>query len=84
MSRRTLEAALKFEYQRLLKKEPVNTKGHVLMLNDLIPECVRCQCAPVVHGLNCGCNNSRRSVHHCGSDPTREETWWRTSPSGDD
>lgn len=38
MSRRTLEAVLKFGYQRLLKKEPVNKKGHGLMLNDMIQE----------------------------------------------
>lgn len=38
MSRRTLEAVLKFGYQRLLKKQPVNSKGHKLMLNDMIQE----------------------------------------------
>jgi hypothetical protein len=38
MSRRTLEAVLKFGYQRLLKKQPVNKKGHGLMLNDMIQE----------------------------------------------
>jgi hypothetical protein len=36
MSRRTLEAVLKFGYERLLKKKPVNAKGKGLMLNDLI------------------------------------------------
>ena len=36
MSRRTLEAVLKFGYARLLKKKPVNQKGHGLMLNDMI------------------------------------------------
>ncbi len=36
MSRRTLEAVLKFGYERLLKKKPVNAKGRALMLNDLI------------------------------------------------
>lgn len=38
MSRRTLEAVLKFGYQRLLKKPPVDKKGHGLMLNDMIQE----------------------------------------------
>jgi hypothetical protein len=38
MSRRTLEAVLKFGYQRLLKKQPVDKKGHGLMLNDMIQE----------------------------------------------
>ena len=38
MSRRTLEAVLKFGYKRLLKKEPVDKKGHGLMLNDMIQE----------------------------------------------
>src|SRR5882724_1334752 len=36
MSRRTLEAVLKFGYERLLKQKPVNKKGHGLMLNDMI------------------------------------------------
>lgn len=36
MSRRSLEAVLKFGYERLLKQKPVNKKGHGLMLNDLI------------------------------------------------
>lgn len=36
MSRRTLEAVLKFGYERLLKQKPVNKKGQGLMLNDLI------------------------------------------------
>lgn len=36
MSRRTLEAVLKFGYERLLKHKPVNKKGQGLMLNDLI------------------------------------------------
>jgi hypothetical protein len=36
MSRRTLEAVLKFGYERLLKKNPINAKGKGLMLNDLI------------------------------------------------
>ena len=36
MSRRTLEAVLKFGYERLLKKKPINAKGKGLMLNDLI------------------------------------------------
>jgi Domain of unknown function (DUF4145) len=38
MSRRTLEAVLKFGYQRLLKKPAVDKKGRGLMLNDMIPE----------------------------------------------
>lgn len=38
MSRRTLEAVLKFGYQRLLKKPAVDRKGHGLMLNDMIQE----------------------------------------------
>jgi hypothetical protein len=38
MSRRTLEAVLKFGYKRLLKKQPVDKKGHGLMLNDMIQE----------------------------------------------
>jgi len=36
MSRRTLEAVLKFGYERLLKKKAINAKGKGLMLNDLI------------------------------------------------
>lgn len=36
MSRRTLEAVLKFGYERLLKQKPVNKKGHGLMLNEMI------------------------------------------------
>lgn len=36
MCRRTLEAVLKFGYERLLKRKPVNSKGQGLMLNDLI------------------------------------------------
>ena len=36
MSRRTLEAVLKFGYERLLKKKPENKKGHGLMLNEMI------------------------------------------------
>ena len=36
MSRRTLEAVLKFGYERLLKTKPVNQKGHTLTLNELI------------------------------------------------
>lgn len=38
MSRRTLEAVLKFGYQRLLKKPAINKKGHGLMLNEMIQE----------------------------------------------
>jgi hypothetical protein len=38
MSRRTLEAVLKFGYQRLLKKPATDKKGHGLMLNDMIQE----------------------------------------------
>ena len=38
MSRRTLEAVLKFGYERLLKKQPINKKGRELMLNDMIQE----------------------------------------------
>jgi hypothetical protein len=38
MSRRTLEAVLKFGYERLLGRKPVNRKGHRLMLNDMIQE----------------------------------------------
>jgi HEPN domain-containing protein len=38
MSRRALEAVLKFGFQRLLKRPPVNKKGHSLMLNDMITE----------------------------------------------
>lgn len=36
MARRSLEAVLKFGYERLLKQKPVNKKGQALMLNDLI------------------------------------------------
>lgn len=36
MCRRGIEALLKFAYRRLLGKDPVNNKGHGLMLNDLI------------------------------------------------
>ena len=38
MSRRTLEAVLKFGFQCLLKKQPLDKKGHGLMLNDMIQE----------------------------------------------
>lgn len=38
ISRRTLEAVLTFGYQRLLKKQPVDKKGHGLLLNDMIQE----------------------------------------------
>jgi len=38
MSRRTLEAVLRFGYQRLLKKQPADKKGRGLMLNDMIQE----------------------------------------------
>jgi hypothetical protein len=38
MSRRTLEAVLKFGYQRLLKKEPIDKNGHGLILNGMIQE----------------------------------------------
>jgi hypothetical protein len=38
MSRRTLEAVLKFGYERLLGRKPVNKRGHGLMLNDMIQE----------------------------------------------
>jgi hypothetical protein len=36
MSRRTLEAVLKFGCERPLKQKPVKKKGHGLMLNDMI------------------------------------------------
>jgi hypothetical protein len=36
MSRRTLEAVPIFGYERLLQQKPVNKKGHLLMLNDMI------------------------------------------------
>jgi len=38
LCRRTLEAVLKFGYERLLKKKPLNKNGHGLMLNDMIRE----------------------------------------------
>jgi hypothetical protein len=38
MSRRTLEAVLKFGFQRLLGREPVNQRGRPLMLNDMITQ----------------------------------------------
>lgn len=38
MSRRTLEAVLKFGFQRLLGREPVNQRGRFLMLNDMITQ----------------------------------------------
>lgn len=38
MSRRTLEGVLKFGYERLLKRQPVNKKGHGLMLNEMIQD----------------------------------------------
>lgn len=38
MSRRTLEAVLKFGYQRLLKKQPTDSKARGLMLNEMIRE----------------------------------------------
>jgi len=51
MSRRTLEAVLKFGYQRLLKKEPVNSKGHGLMLNDMIQDFRRQKPQPIPEHL---------------------------------
>ena len=51
MARRTLEAVLKFGYQRLLKKEPVNTKGHGLMLNDIIQDFRRQKPQPIPEHL---------------------------------
>jgi hypothetical protein len=51
MSRRTLEAVLKFGYQRLLKKAPVNTKGHGLMLNDMIQDFRRQKPQPIPEHL---------------------------------
>jgi hypothetical protein len=36
MTRRTLEAVLKFAHERLLKLKPVDKRGHGLMLNDII------------------------------------------------
>ncbi len=38
MSRRTLEAVLKFGFQRLLGREPVDRRGRSLMLNDMIAQ----------------------------------------------
>lgn len=38
MSRRTLEAVLKFGFPRLLGREPVNRRGRGLMLNDMITQ----------------------------------------------
>jgi hypothetical protein len=38
MSRRTLEAVMKFGFRRLLGREPINNRGRGLMLNDLITE----------------------------------------------
>ena len=38
MSRRTLEAVLKFGYERLLGKSPVNKRGFGLMLNEMIQD----------------------------------------------
>lgn len=38
MSRRTMEAVLKFGFSRLLGREPVNRRGHALMLNDMITQ----------------------------------------------
>lgn len=38
MSRRTLEAVLKFGFQRLLGREPVNQRGRSLMLSDMITQ----------------------------------------------
>ena len=51
MLRRTLEAVLKFGYQRLLKKEPVNTKGHGLMLNEMIQDFRRQRPQPIPEHL---------------------------------
>jgi Domain of unknown function (DUF4145) len=36
LSRRALEAVLKFGYERLLKKKPLNKNGQSLSLNDMI------------------------------------------------
>jgi hypothetical protein len=47
MSRRTLEAVLKFGYVRLLKKQPVNQKGQGLMLNDMIQELRKQKPSPI-------------------------------------
>lgn len=38
MARRTMEAVLKFGFQRLLRREPVNQRGRSLMLNDMITQ----------------------------------------------
>ena len=38
MSRRTLEGVLKFGFQRLLGREPIDRRGHSLMLNAMIQE----------------------------------------------
>jgi Domain of unknown function (DUF4145) len=38
MSRRTLEAVLKFGFRRLLGREPVDRRGRGLMLNDMIAQ----------------------------------------------
>ncbi len=47
MSRRTLEAVLKFGYLRLLKKPAKDKKGHGLMLNDMIQEFRRQKPSPI-------------------------------------
>lgn len=51
MSRRTLEAVLEFGYQRLLKKQPVNKRGHGLMLNDMIQEFRKQKPSPIPEHL---------------------------------
>jgi len=38
MSRRTMEAVLKFGFSRLLGRDPVNRRGRSLMLNDMITQ----------------------------------------------
>lgn len=38
MARRTLEAVLKFGFQRLLGRDPVDGRGRALMLNDMITQ----------------------------------------------
>jgi hypothetical protein len=51
MSRRTLEAVLKFGYQRLLNKKPVDNKGHGLMLNAMIQEFRKTKPLPIPEHL---------------------------------
>jgi hypothetical protein len=51
MSRRTLEGVLKFGFRRLLGREPIDRRGHSLMLNTMIQEFRNANPSPVPEHL---------------------------------